>query len=55
MEKNKEEVKPAYILDNVPRILIINGNDLYYKAPPLKNEENINIAVEKLDVNIISK
>ena len=30
---------PSYIIDNLPRILIIKGFALYYKAPALKNNK----------------
>ena len=39
IEGNKIKAKPAYIQYDVPSTLIIKGYDLYFKAPPLKNEE----------------
>ena len=39
MEDNNIKKKLAYIQYDVPRTLIIKGYDLYFKTPPLKNEE----------------
>ncbi len=38
MKDNKNENKEEYIKQNVPRYIIIKGNDIYYKHPPLKND-----------------
>ena len=39
MESQNININPSYIIDNVPRILIIKEFALYYKAPALKNNE----------------
>ncbi len=39
MNDNREKEPPAYIIHNVSRILIIEENELYFKAPHLKNNE----------------
>ena len=39
MESQNININSSYIIDNVPRILIIKEFTLYYKAPALKNNE----------------
>lgn len=38
MEIHKDKEQAAYIACNIPHILIIDGQELYFKAPPLKND-----------------
>ena len=38
MEIHKDKEQAAYIACNIPHILKIDGQELYFKAPPLKND-----------------
>ena len=38
MENHKDKEQAAYIAYKVPHILIIDGQEFYFKAPPLKND-----------------
>ena len=49
-----EDSEPAFKKRGVPRILTIKGNDLSFKAPPLKNDV-YNYRCRKKTVNIIFK